>query len=31
MKKRIIIGDTHGRWEYIKQIYDKENPDEVIY
>ena len=28
--KRIILGDPHGRWELIKQIYDKEQPDEVI-
>ena len=28
--KRVVIGDPHGRWEYIKQIYDKEQPDEVI-
>lgn len=28
--KRIIIGDPHGRWGYVKQIYDKEQPDEVI-
>ena len=28
--KRIVIGDPHGRWGYIKQIYDKEQPDEVI-
>ena len=30
MKKRIILGDPHGRWNYIKDIYDKEQPDEVI-
>ncbi len=30
MKKRIIIGDVHGRWEAIKKIYDNEQPDEVI-
>ena len=30
MKKRIIIGDPHGRWDAIKRIYDKEQPDEVI-
>ena len=30
MKKRIIIGDPHGRWEFINKIYDKEKPDEVI-
>jgi len=28
--KRIVIGDPHGRWGYVKQIYDKEQPDEVI-
>ena len=28
--KRITIGDPHGRWECIKQIYEKEQPDEVI-
>ena len=28
--KRIIIGDPHGRWDPIKNIYDKEQPDEVI-
>lgn len=28
--KRIIIGDPHGRWNYVKQIYDKEQPNEVI-
>lgn len=28
--KRVVIGDPHGRWGYIKQIYDKEQPDEVI-
>lgn len=28
--KRIVIGDPHGRWEFVKQIYDKEQPDEVI-
>jgi len=30
MKKRIIIGDPHGRWGFVKQIYDKEHPEEVI-
>lgn len=30
MKKRVIIGDPHGRWGFVKQIYDKEQPDEVI-
>lgn len=28
--KRIVIGDPHGRWGFIKQIYDKEQPEEVI-
>lgn len=28
--KRIIIGDPHGRWNVLKSIYDKEQPDEVI-
>jgi len=28
--KRVVIGDPHGRWGYVKQIYDKEQPDEVI-
>lgn len=28
--KRITIGDPHGRWNAFKQIYDKEQPDEVI-
>ena len=28
--KRVIIGDPHGRWEAVKRIYDKEQPDEVI-
>ena len=28
--KRIVIGDPHGRWGYVKQIYEKEQPDEVI-
>ena len=28
--KRIIIGDPHGRWNAVKNIYDKEQPDEVI-
>lgn len=30
MKKRIIIGDPHGRWRSLKSIYDNEQPDEVI-
>ena len=28
--KRIVIGDPHGRWNAVKNIYDKEQPDEVI-
>ena len=28
--KRVVIGDPHGRWGYVKQIYDKEQPDEVV-
>ena len=28
--KRIIIGDPHGRWNPIQQIYNKEQPDEVV-
>ena len=28
--KRIILGDPHGRWDPIIQIYNKEQPDEVI-
>ena len=28
--KRIVLGDPHGRYEYVKQIYDKEQPNEVI-
>lgn len=28
--KRIVIGDPHGRWGFLKHIYEKENPDEVI-
>ena len=28
--KRIVIGDPHGRWGFVKQIYDNEQPDEVI-
>lgn len=30
MKKRIIIGDLHGRYGYLKDIYTYEDPDEVI-
>lgn len=28
--KRIVLGDPHGRWKPIKDIYNKEQPDEVI-
>lgn len=28
--KRITIGDPHGLWGFVKQIYNKEQPDEVI-
>ena len=28
--KRIIIGDPHGRWNFVRNIYYKEHPDEVI-
>lgn len=30
MKKRIIIGDLHGRYSYLKDAYLYEDPDEVI-
>ena len=30
MRKRVIIGDIHGRYEAVKLIYDKEQPDDVI-
>jgi len=30
MIKRIIVGDIHGRWNILKKIYDKENPQEII-
>lgn len=30
MKRRLVVGDIHGRWGVFKDIYDKENPDEVI-
>lgn len=30
MKIRVVIGDPHGRWGYVKQIYDNVKPDEVI-
>ena len=28
--KRIVLGDTHGRYDVIEEIYNIENPDEVI-
>lgn len=28
--KRIVIGDVHGRWNELKDMYDREKPDEVI-
>jgi len=30
MKKRIVLGDPHGRWIPIIDIYNREQPDEVI-
>ena len=30
MKTRVVIGDPHGRWGFVKQIYDNVKPDEVI-
>jgi hypothetical protein len=30
MKKRLVIGDLHGRYDYLKDAYSYENPDEVI-
>ncbi len=30
MKTRIILGDTHGHWTPIKEIYNDTKPDEVI-
>ena len=30
MKTRIVLGDIHGHWKTIKEIYDKEKPDDVI-
>ena len=28
--KRLVLGDIHGHWNGIEQIYNKEQPDEVI-
>jgi DNA repair exonuclease SbcCD nuclease subunit len=28
--KRLVLGDIHGHWDSLKEIYDKENPDAVI-
>lgn len=30
MKKRLVLGDMHGRYNLVKQIYDIELPDDVI-
>ena len=30
MKKRLILGDMHGLWDNYLEIYNYENPDEVI-
>lgn len=30
MKKRIVIGDLHGRYKYLEDAYRYEDPDEVI-
>jgi len=30
MKKRVVVGDPHGRWGAVKHIYERENPDEFI-
>lgn len=30
MRKRIVLGDVHGRFDKVKEIYDKERPDDVI-
>lgn len=30
MKKRLILGDMHGRFDIIKEIYDIEQPQDVI-
>lgn len=30
MRKRVIIGDPHGRWDAIAHIYETEQPDDVI-
>lgn len=28
--KRLVLGDVHGHWQTIRDIYDKEQPEEVI-
>lgn len=28
--KRLVLGDIHGHWDTLKEIYDRENPDAVI-
>lgn len=30
MKNRIVIGDIHGHWDNLNEIYNTEHPDEVI-
>lgn len=30
MKKRLILGDIHGHIDFVKQIYEKETPTDVI-
>jgi hypothetical protein len=30
MTKRLVLGDPHGKWWCIEDIYHRENPDEVI-
>ena len=30
MKKRLILGDIHGHIDFVKQIYEHENPTDVI-
>ena len=30
MRKRLVLGDMHGRYEVVHKIYDFEQPDDVI-
>ena len=30
MKKRLVLGDIHGHIDFVKQIYEKETPTDVI-